>query len=285
MGGLHDAERCRSGRTGRSRKPLCILCTVGSNPTLSAIFFRLQFWNMIMPGPTSNVLIPFQIERQPDPVTCGATCLHGLYRFFQREIPLERLVREVPQLKTGGTHGVLLGQHALRAGFSVELVTYNLYMFDPTWFAEGVDLAEKLRLQMAAKPRKGFQRAAGHYLRFLEMGGQIRMADLTSALIRGYLRQGLPILTGLNSTYLYREARVVSETNEQDDVRGTPEGHFVVLCGCDQRSVRVADPYHPNAWAKNPIYEVPMDRMLNAILLGIVTYDANLVVLRPQESL
>ena len=30
------AERCRSGRTGRSRKPLCALRTVGSNPTLSA---------------------------------------------------------------------------------------------------------------------------------------------------------------------------------------------------------------------------------------------------------
>ena len=111
------------------------------------------------------MMIPFEIERQPDPVTCGATCLHGLYR----------------------------------------------------------------------------------------------------------------------STYLYREARVVAETNEQDDIRGTPEGHFVVICGCDARTVRVADPYHPNALGTNPVYEVPMDRMLNAILLAIVTYDANLVVLRPPE--
>ena len=30
------AEGCRSGRTGRSRKPLCALRTVGSNPTPSA---------------------------------------------------------------------------------------------------------------------------------------------------------------------------------------------------------------------------------------------------------
>ena len=31
------SERCRSGRSGRSRKPLCpLLGTVGSNPTLSA---------------------------------------------------------------------------------------------------------------------------------------------------------------------------------------------------------------------------------------------------------
>ena len=29
-------ERCRSGRSGRSRKPLCLLGTQGSNPCLSA---------------------------------------------------------------------------------------------------------------------------------------------------------------------------------------------------------------------------------------------------------
>lgn len=29
-------ERCRSGRSGRSRKPLCLLGTGGSNPSLSA---------------------------------------------------------------------------------------------------------------------------------------------------------------------------------------------------------------------------------------------------------
>ena len=30
-------ERCRSGRSGRSRKPLCLSGTQGSNPCLSAI--------------------------------------------------------------------------------------------------------------------------------------------------------------------------------------------------------------------------------------------------------
>ena len=33
---MPPAERCRSGRTGRSRKPLCALRTQGSNPCLSA---------------------------------------------------------------------------------------------------------------------------------------------------------------------------------------------------------------------------------------------------------
>ena len=33
-----DAERCRSGWTGRSRKPLSLMGSQGSNPCLSAIF-------------------------------------------------------------------------------------------------------------------------------------------------------------------------------------------------------------------------------------------------------
>ncbi|MCC5848860.1 MAG: hypothetical protein JJU29_12285 [Verrucomicrobia bacterium] len=233
-----------------------------------------------------NIEIPFQIERQPDQVSCGATCLHGIYRYHGHELPLPRLVKEVPQLKNGGTHGVLLGQHALKMGYEVEIITYNLYMFDPTWFkTPGVNLEEKLTQQMAVKSRQGFQRASQHYLRFLRMGGRIRMSDLDGDLIRGYLHRGLPILTGLNSTYLYREARVIAETNQNDDLRGTPEGHFVVICGenAARGTVRVADPYHPNAMGIHPNYDVPMVRMLNAILLGIVTYDANLVILHPKN--
>lgn len=228
--------------------------------------------------------LPFQIERQPDMVTCGATCLHALYRYFGLQTDLRQLARVIPQLKQGGTHGVLLGQHALRHGFAVELVTYNLHMFDPSWFQKpGVDLQEKLLQQMQLKPRAGFQRAARHYLDFLRLGGRIVMRDLTAELIQGYLQRELPVLTGLSSTFLYQETRMIGETNVADDLRGTPEGHFVVVCGMNprDRSVRVADPYHPNVLGTQPLYEVTMDRLLNAILLGIVTYDANLVILNP----
>jgi len=230
--------------------------------------------------------IPFKIERQPDQVTCGATCLHALYRYFGLETHLNHLVKVIPQLKNGGTHGVLLGQHALRHGFDVELITYNLYMFDPTWFQDPqTNLIQKLEQQMQVKTRAGFQRASRHYLDFLKLGGRITSRELNAGLIHHYLKQGLPILTGLNSTYLYQEKRVIAETDVHDEFAGTPEGHFVVICGThpDNQTLRVADPYHPNAIGENPIYDVPVDRVLNAILLGIVTYDANLVILHPKN--
>ena len=79
--------------------------------------------------------------------------------------------------------------------------------------------------------------------------------------------------------------RDIPSTNEADDIRGMPGGHFVVLHGYDhaRRTVHVADPYGDNPLTGSSGYEAPMDRLMCAILLGIVTYDANLLILEPRR--
>jgi hypothetical protein len=111
------------------------------------------------------------------------------------------------------------------------------------------------------------------------------MEDLTGNLIRRHLQQNIPLLTGLSSTYLYRERREHPLTSQPDDTAGVPGGHFVVLCGYDphERSVLVADPFHPNPLSTDYKYEVPLDRVVCSILLGILTYDANFLVIRPRR--
>ncbi|HEV3301904.1 MAG TPA: hypothetical protein VG055_19775, partial [Planctomycetaceae bacterium] len=71
-----------------------------------------------------------------------------------------------------------------------------------------------------------------------------------------------------------------------DDVRGFPVGHFVVLCGYDQsnRTVLLADPLQPNPLATEQTYALGIDRVKNAILLGIVTHDANLLIIEPRTN-
>lgn len=236
-----------------------------------------------------------EILPQPDDSTCGPTCLHAVYRFYADALPLEQVIRETPSLEDGGTLAVLLACHALRRGYRATIFTYNLKVFDPTWFpvpgasgerssgAETIDLVARLEAQMAAKDSPKLRAACAAYVDFLRLGGQLRMQDLNAALIRRFLKRSIPILTGLSSTYLYRCEREVEADQEHDDIRGVPTGHFVVLCGygAQRRTVQVADPYEPNPLSHNHHYEVALDRLICAILLGVLTYDANLLVVQP----
>ncbi len=228
-------------------------------------------------------LTEFQIQPQPDDITCGPACLHAVYRHFGDEIPLEALLGEIPMLEGGGTLEVLLGIHALRRGYRVTLYTYNLRVFDPTWFQNPPSIPDKLRAQVAVHRKTKVALASRAYIDFLALGGDLRLEDLTSSQLRQPLEAGIPILTGLSATFLYRSPREIPGTNLEDDVRGEPVGHFVVLCGYDPAAheVRVADPMHPIPIASSHIYSVPIERVLGAILLGVLTYDANLLLIEP----
>lgn len=267
--------------------------------------------------------LKFDIQAQPDDTTCGPTCLQAVYGFFEDDAPLSEVIAEVPALSAGGTLAVLLGEHALRRGYDATIYTYNLEVFDPSWFrpdfnapavrpakpgglpklspespagkslgkivdqeAHRLFLIERLREQSKHKTWMKLQTASAAYAEFLSLGGTILMQELNSQLIRRFLKKSIPILTGLSSTYLYFTEREIPENCLPDDVRGHPCGHFVVLCGYDKaaRTVSVADPYLPNPLGEKHHYDVHVDRLIAAILLGVLTYDANLLVIEPRST-
>ncbi|MCB2154987.1 C39 family peptidase [bacterium] len=226
--------------------------------------------------------LPFQIQAQPNETTCGATCLHAVYRYFGDDIPLNNLVEEVPQLEGGGTLAAFLGCHALKRGYRARIYTYNLKAFDPTWFSkDDVDLRERLKAQLEFKHSRKLRVVTRGYREFLKLGGKIHFEDLRTSLIRRFLKKGIPIITGLSATYLYRIPREFGPKADSDDLRGEPSGHFVVLCGYDSATheVVVADPLRPNPPFQRHVYRIEIERVICAILLGILTDDANLLVL------
>lgn len=230
--------------------------------------------------------LPVDMLPQPDEITCGPTCLHAVYRYWGADEKLQDVIARSGKLEQGGTVAVFLACDALRRGYGATIYTYNLMVFDPTWFVRGVDLAERLRRQRDEKPDRRLQHITEGYLEFLALGGQLRLTDLSRYLIRGILRRRLPIITGLSSTYLYRTAREFGPNDVPDDVRGAPAGHFVVLAGYDRpaRTVLVADPYGPHPYGSSREYWIKIDRAVGAILLGIVTHDANLLVIHPKTG-
>ncbi len=224
------------------------------------------------------------IQPQPDDVTCGPTCLQAVYRQLGQHLDLQQIIDEVRGLPDGGTLAVFLGIHALKRGLNARLYSYHLKIFDPSWRgATRAELAGKLEAQLAFKHGKKFGAASRAYIRFLELGGEIAFDDLTAELLDVPFDAGLPVLTGLSATYLYDSRREYTDRHNRavyDDLRGEPTGHFVVLCGRERGKVRVADPFIGNPLADDShYYDVDVERLIRAILLGVMTYDANLLVI------
>jgi hypothetical protein len=251
-------------------------------------------------------LSDFEILPQPNETTCGPTCLQAVLRFFGEDLDLADVIAETPELEDGGTLAVLLGTQAIERGYHAKIFTYNLRVFDPSWFnhpssakvkqvhnvdcpdekVPSVDLVKKLNDQIQHKDSIKLQLACKAYSHFIKIGGEIRMHDLNKQLLRQYFSRSIPILTGLSSTYLYQASRERQRDMKPDDIRGTPTGHFVVLCGETpaRKLIRVADPYIPNPFTKHHYYDVTRDRLICAILLGVLTYDANLLIIQPKPD-
>ena len=248
-------------------------------------------------SPERGGVLPLSILPQPNDETCGPTCLHAVYRYWGETSSLDEVIESARSLNVvgawRGTLAVMLGVHALARGYRATLHTFKLTIFDPTWFdddgeADPDALAEKLLQQRAAKSSKDarFGIATESYVEFLRLGGRIRFKDLTSGLISGFIRRGVPVLTGLSATYLYRCAREFGPNDDYDDIRGEPTGHFVVLHGYDakSRSVSVADQHKDNPRIASQRHSVPMGRLVLAIMLGVLTYDANMLVIEPATT-
>jgi hypothetical protein len=229
---------------------------------------------------------------QPDDTTCGPTCLQAVYFFHGDRARLADVVAGVRRLPEGGTLAPFLGVHALARGYAAKIVVYDLRVFDPSWFsleapgagAPAVDLQAKLIAQLSVRGGKRLGQETDAYLSFLAQGGQVEHVALSSALLVSYLERGVPLIAGLSATYLYGVPRERPHDDAYDDIDGRPAGHFVVLRGYDSatRMVAISDPLGPSHERLHPYgsheYEVHIERVIGAIMLGVLTRDANLLI-------
>ncbi|MDQ8197839.1 hypothetical protein QEH56_06760 [Pelagicoccus enzymogenes] len=221
------------------------------------------------------------MQAQPTETSCGPTCLQAVYQHFEDVYPLESIISDIPENPDGGTYSVMLANHALKRGYQATIYSYNLRVFDPTWAElEAEEIAPKLAKRREHSSSKRARTNLSAYIEFLEQGGEIRFDELDSALLAMLLAKGNPVIAGLNSTHLYRSSRL-KKNGKEDDVNGDVEGHFVTLFEYDHanKQILVADPYQKNPLSESLIYAIDPQRLINSVMLGIVTYDANLLLI------
>jgi hypothetical protein len=225
-----------------------------------------------------------KIAPQPTDCSCGPTTLQAMYTHLGLEISIEQLIAEVECVDNGGTLAVLLGIDAIKRGFRVKLYSYDINFFDPTWKGlPSKDLIDKLVEQEHHKNDPKFLQASAAFARFLSEGGEILFDEMTPELLRELFLSDKPVLTGLSATWLNKCKREYTGSQGEsvyDDVQGGPLGHFVILYGIDENlQVSVADPDLNNDIVGENLYKIPFSLILQSVMLGIVTYDANFLVI------
>ena len=227
---------------------------------------------------------------QPDDTTCGPTCLQAVYYYLGDAAPLGEVIAGVRRLPEGGTLTPFLGIHALQRGYRVRIFVYDLRVFDPSWFKPEIDIHAKLVLQLGSRGGKRLGQETDAYLAYLANGGKLDHLELTPALLTSFLEKGTPIIAGLSATYLYGLPRERPNDDQFDDIEGRPAGHFVVLRGYDPvtRMVAISDPMGPGQEPLHPYggheYEISIERVIGAIMLGVLTRDANLLIVETSED-
>lgn len=230
-----------------------------------------------------ELVLNLSIKPQPTETTCGPTCLQSLYSYYGIETSLERLIEEIPAIEGGGTLGVHLAANALARKLNVTIFSYNLQVFDPTWFLLEKEEMEKRLMQQALSQKPPKTRYASlAYQDYLKKGGNIVYRELTPKFLHEILSCFGPIICGLSATYLYQVSRSTEVSGVPDDIYGNPEGHFVVLSGIssNRQKVRLLDPYGHKSVNRHLTYEADTMRFISSILLGVITYDANLIAMK-----
>ena len=150
------------------------------------------------------------------------------------------------------------------------------------------ELAEKLKLEYAAKHRAKLRVAIKAYLRFIEAGGIVNLKDFRPGLFDRYFKKDIPLIAGVSTTFLYQSKREYTNSENMsvfDDIHGDPMGHFIVVYGeNEEKKFLIADPDCTNPIAHDHYYAVERNRLVHSILLGILTYDSLILAVQPKKK-
>lgn len=210
---------------------------------------------------------------QPDDTSCGPTALHAIYKYYGLDIPLNTVISELEGYSTlEGTYDAMIGVDALKRGFQVNIFVYNLRIFDPSWKYDE-SITEKLYTMKARLSDPRLIKSVEWFIRFSEMGGHI---VISSPLINALTAEH-PVICGLSATHLYNCRRENPITNEYDEF-GSPVGHYVVTdAHFGDTSVPIYDPYGDRSRIRKIEYIMPINAVIESIMLGTLTYDGSVI--------
>ena len=184
-----------------------------------------------------ELCVPRVVQR---PQECEPACLAMVLAHGGVSIDMDALIQETATPRKYKDWEYLHGVAALRRGLRAYIVTRDPLLYDPSWAplapAQWVNRfrrrVEWVREETAAGRGEAFpwffEAAHETALGFLDAGGEVVLRAPSLPLIAAVLSGGVPVIAPIQGALFYGDR---FHQRHQDEIRGMPYGHVVVLAG------------------------------------------------------
>lgn len=213
----------------------------------------------------------------------GAETLRGIYAYYGEDISMDDLVVSTTRFSNRRLRPLALAIDALERGYAVTVHCCDTRIFDLSWMGlVSSELKEKLEYHKSKADSVHLTQTFDAYIQILEKGGTIDLSEINRAVIRKAVELKAPIIAAVSATHLFHSKREYLDSKDRpvlDDAKGKTAGHLVAVTAWVGKEITLHDPYLANPITGKAKYKVYISRLMRSILLGVLSYDAQMVVI------
>lgn len=202
--------------------------------------------------------------KQKYKVGCGLAAMSMVYKYFGKEIPEEKISKEIGGLTKWGSFATDHALMAKKLGFKVTCHSYNLEYFEPADFKlSRTKLIKKTKALIGREKRAYNKRELRSILKVLKSDIDFKMKMPSLNVIRKFLDKRTPVIALVRSVVLFEKKR---------DLRS---GHSIVLTGHKNDKFYYNDPKYGKAKS------ISADKLIFALSTNVFDSSAYLLVIKP----
>lgn len=198
---------------------------------------------------------------------CGPICLLNIYAYLQIPLTLDTILNELNITQADLTWLPQLARNCLAHQLETIILSSNPFTVSFSWKDKTKEeLITLLKAWLTHNSNDNWLKEVLFTLFYLEEGGNIKIVDLSTAILDDYLDNGYVLLSCLEESWLWGKRKIIDKA-EFDDIKGHTRGHFVVVYGKEKNNYLISDPYPTGMEKRDGLYAIDKQKLLVSTLV------------------
>ncbi len=206
-------------------------------------------------------------QQKVDSKTCGPYCLLNIYSHFGIKTSLKSILNDLNISEVEPTYVSQLARHALKSGIRTSLILSNTFVISHDWKDKSkTEVIESLKEWIVRNSESEWIRDALFTLYYLQEGGELVIANITTQVIDTLLQQNNVLIVCIEESWLWGKRKLKGAV-EYDAVKGMTAGHCIVVYGQKGNKYLISDPYPTQISGRDGLYSIDKDTLVVSTLI------------------